>query len=125
LKGTPNATISIKSVDSSTELDDNKLVGTMAPSNVAADTYYGLSGNTFKKVGAGNVPAGKALLPASAITAGARELKFVFEDETTAIRGIENGQLRMENSFFDLQGRKIAKPTKGLYIKNGKKVVIK
>ena len=125
LKGTPNATISIKSVDSSTELDDNKLVGTMAPSNVAADTYYGLSGNTFKKVGAGNVPAGKALLPASAITAGARELKFVFEDETTAIRGIENGQLRMENSFFDLQGRKVAQPKKGLYIKNGKKVFMK
>ena len=29
------------------------------------------------------------------------------------------------NVYFDLQGRRIAKPTKGLYIKNNKKVVIK
>ena len=44
--------------------------------------------------------------------------------ETTAIRGIESGELRMEN-FFDLQGRRVAQPTKGLYIVNGRKVAIK
>jgi hypothetical protein len=27
--------------------------------------------------------------------------------------------------YFDLQGRKVAQPQKGLYIVNGKKVVIK
>lgn len=104
---------------------ENKLVGITEPTAIEADTYYGLSGNKFVKVNAGTVKAGKALLPASEIPSTARELQFVFEDETTAIRGIENGQLRMENSFFDLQGRKIAKPKKGLYIKNGKKVVLK
>jgi hypothetical protein len=31
----------------------------------------------------------------------------------------QNGQ------FFDLQGRRVAKPAKGLYIINGQKVVIK
>jgi hypothetical protein len=31
----------------------------------------------------------------------------------------------MNNEYFDLQGRKVANPTKGLYIVNGKKVVIK
>ncbi len=29
------------------------------------------------------------------------------------------------NAFFDLQGRKVKNPTKGLYIKDGKKVVVK
>ena len=29
------------------------------------------------------------------------------------------------NEFFDLQGRKVAQPTKGLYIVNGRKVIIK
>ena len=31
----------------------------------------------------------------------------------------------VRGDFFDLQGRKVANPTKGLYIVNGKKVVIK
>lgn len=126
LKGTASSSINIPVAASGTDISTtNKLVGITTATAIIADQYYGLSGNKFVKVNAGTVKAGKALLPASAITAGARELQFVFEDETTAIRGIENGQLRMENSFFDLQGRKIAKPKKGLYIKNGKKVVIK
>jgi hypothetical protein len=48
-----------------------------------------------------------------------------FSDETTGIRLIDNGQLTIDNSVYDLQGRKVAQPTKGLYIVNGKKVVIK
>ena len=43
--------------------------------------------------------------------------------ETTAIKGIEANNAVTE--VYDLLGRKIAKPTKGLYIVNGKKVVIK
>ena len=126
LKGTPNATINLNILPvGGAALSSNKLTGITTATAIEADTYYGLSGNKFVKVNAGTVKAGKALLPANEIPSTARELQFVFEDETTAIRGIENGQLRMENSFFDLQGRKIAKPTKGLYIKNGKKVVLK
>ncbi len=126
LKGTASSSINIPVAASGSDISaTNKLVGITSATAIAADTYYGLSVNKFVKVKAGTVKAGKALLPASEIPTTARELKFVFEDETTAIRGIENGQLRMENSFFDLQGRKIAKPTKGLYIKNGKKVVLK
>ena len=33
-------------------------------------------------------------------------------------------KLKVEG-YYDLQGRKVAQPTKGLYIHNGKKVVIK
>ena len=122
LKGTAGSTISITSADSDTELGDNKLVGTLAPTNIAADTYYGLSGNQFKKVGAGNVPAGKALLPASEV-AGARELNFVF-DEATGIKQIETSKSIIEG-IYNLAGQKVQNPTKGLYIMNGKKVIIK
>ena len=31
----------------------------------------------------------------------------------------------MHNEYFDLQGRKVAQPTHGLYIVNGRKVVIR
>ena len=55
-------------------------------------------------------------------TAGAREL--VFFDEATGISQIENGKLIIENCY-DLQGRKVSKPGKGVYIVNGKKVIFK
>ncbi len=45
-------------------------------------------------------------------------------DGTTGIQTIDNGKLTIDNCY-DLQGRRVAQPTKGLYIVNGKKVVIR
>lgn len=47
---------------------------------------------------------------------------------TTGIRSIDNGQCSTVNSqrdniWYDLQGRRVTKPTHGLYIVNGRKVV--
>ena len=47
-----------------------------------------------------------------------------FGGETTGIMNI-NGETIINNRYYDLQGRKMAQPTKGLYIVNGKKVIIK
>ena len=107
---------------------ENKLVGITEPTAIEADTYYGLKDNTFVKVKAGTIPAGKALLPADVIPAGARELNFVFEGEqTTSVS--EECRVKSEEfttaTIFDLQGRKVNKPQKGLYIVNGRKVVVK
>ena len=44
---------------------------------------------------------------------------------TTGIRAINNGQLTIDNVYYDLSGRHVANPTKGLYIVNGKKVIVK
>ena len=123
LKGTAGATVNLNVLPAGgNTLTSNKLVGITSATAVEADTYYGLSGNVFKKVNAGTVPAGKALLPASEVSS-AREYTFVFEgDETTSIT--ENLELRTENAVYDLQGRKVTKPVKGgLYIVNGKKVI--
>lgn len=45
----------------------------------------------------------------------------------TGIRAIENGQWKIENGVYDLQGRRVTKTTKGIYIYiyNGKKTIIK
>ena len=44
---------------------------------------------------------------------------------TTAIKKVAVNSLKNDNCYYDLQGRKVAEPTKGLYIINGKKVMIK
>ncbi len=41
----------------------------------------------------------------------------------SSINNIENKEV--DNNYYDLAGRKVAKPTKGIYVKNNKKVVVK
>ena len=76
----------------------------------------------FYKWTGGSLGAGRVYLPAPA--AAAREfLSFDFE-ETTGINNVESSKLNIEG-FYNLAGQRVAQPTKGLYIVNGKKVIIK
>lgn len=124
LKGTASETINIPVAASGTDISGtNKLVGTTTSTEVTTNEYYGLSGNQFVKVNAGTVPAGKALLSASLVSSVASRLTFVFEGEATGIQNVNvNANL---NKVYDLQGRRVAQPKQGLYIKGGKKYVVK
>lgn len=57
---------------------------------------------------------------------GARPLTIRFADDsqTTAIKSVDVDDSRSK-TVYDLQGRRVAQPGKGLYIVNGKKVIIK
>ena len=44
--------------------------------------------------------------------------------DVTGINEVQGSGFKA-NGYYDLQGRKVAQPNKGLYIVNGKKVVIK
>ena len=43
----------------------------------------------------------------------------------TGIESIDHSPLSIDHHYYDLQGRRVAHPTKGLYIVNGRKVVVK
>lgn len=58
-------------------------------------------------------------------TTAARQLSFSIDDETTGIHDAVKREDEKGSGVYDLQGRRVAQPTKGLYILNGKKVVIK
>jgi hypothetical protein len=122
-ENTSSATITF--ADGTTEFgsSENLLVGKTAPTYVADNEYYGLSGNQFVKVNAGIIPAGKALLPANLVDgSNVKSLNFVFE-EATGITRMET--ITLDNdAWYDLTGRKVAEPTQGIYIHNGKKVFI-
>ena len=122
LMGTPSTTVTLNSVASTNTLSTNKLVGTLAPTYVADNEYYGLSGNEFVKVNAGTVPAGKALLPAAEV-GSVKALSFRFDGADGISEIIRNGENEKMSAIYDLSGRRVVKPTKGLYIVNGKKVV--
>ena len=113
---------------------ENELIGVNTKTKIAYDgagskkNYIlanGASGVGFYKASTtgANLAAHKAYLSTeNAVTA--REF-LGFGEETTGVADVRG---KIEDGicdFFDLQGRKVAQPTKGLYIVNGKKVIIK
>ena len=79
----------------------------------------------FYKWNGGSLTSGKVYLPAP--TAARDYLEFTFDDEseTTSISEIETMRNVGNETFYNLNGQKVQNPTKGLYIVNGKKVIIK
>ena len=92
--------------------------------------YYlsnGTSGVGFYKVnGSIGIKAHRAYLPLLKGTtqAGTRFIGIEFGDGTTNLTpALSKGE--GEGEWYTLQGQRVAKPGKGIYIRNGKKVVIK
>ena len=109
------------------ELEDNLLIGTVEETeigNVTGFTDYILYEGAFHASNAGTLAAGKAYLRVEdGGQAPALGLDFNGEG-TTGINSVERGALSVEGCYT-LDGRRVAQPTKGLYIVNGKKVMVK
>ena len=127
IKGTPNSTVTLTSnAEGAAAPTQNLLYGTLAPTNIAAGRYAGLSGNKFVNVNAGTVPAHKALLTLPANGGNVKSFTFKFNDLTTGVITIDNGQLTIDNeAIYNLSGQRLSKPAKGINIINGKKVLVK
>ncbi len=91
---------------------------------VLANGTHGVNFYALSKTG--NISAGKAYLklPTADINKSNLSRGFVIDDNgTTSISTpIRN---EYDDMLYDLQGRRVNKPSKGLYIMNGKKVIIK
>ena len=93
-------------------------------------TNYYLSGKdgTFKSVNStANIGKNKAYLQLpTSVFAGTRSIGISYDDEdgTTGIKDVKSNGMK-DGEWYTLQGQRVAKPGKGLYIKNGKKVIIR
>ena len=128
-KGTPGAVVTIPVVASGTAVDGNLLVGctteTVLPTNSNHYVLVNNGGNPeFQSLAShgATIPAGKAYL--NAPTAGAR-LSIVFDDETTGIVNLPTANSKGEGAVYNLNGQRVQKAQKGLYIIDGKKVMVK
>ena len=94
-----------------------------------ADHYVLSNGHDFVWVkDAGVLAAGKCwieLVPSSTAHARARALSIVHEGETTGISTVKTDADTKEGEWYDLSGRRVAQPAKGIYVKNGRKVIVK
>lgn len=103
---------------------DSYLTGTFCDNGNVETGAYVLSGDKFYLVDS-DIPfaANRAYLKLSAETSGAKTMHIVIGD-ATGITSVNNGTAASE-TIYNLNGQRIASPAKGLYIKNGKKMIIK
>ena len=92
-------------------------------------TNYYLSKGQFVKVNkSATIGKNKAYLQLPTfVFAGTRSIGMCFDDEdgTTGIDEVIKYAPQSDDTFYNLQGQRVDNPGKGLYIKNGKKVIIR
>ena len=146
LKGTSGTTYDIfypngRGMTTALTMDDtdNSLKGCVTPTDVAAGTdennsYYIMNGGVFKRITKnGQCKANRAYIKISGgadidVPVGSGEsqaLALSFPgDDTTGITTHEV-QGAQNDAWYTLQGIQVNQPSKGIFIKNGKKFVIK
>ena len=121
-----SSSITLTAATTSATLEGNQLQGTATAITNPGNAYVlnkGTNGVGFYKLSAsGTIGANKAYLTYSGSLAPEF---FGFDGNTTGIDATLVNSEKVNSVVYDLQGRKVAQPTKGLYIVNGKKVVIK
>ena len=91
-----------------------------------ADHYVLNGGSSFVWVkDAGTLAAGKCWVQLEKSPANARALSIVFDGVPTGISTVKTAADKMDGEWYDLSGRRVAQPAKGIYVKNGKKVIVK
>ena len=133
-KGTAVLVAKVASTGATDPGEGNMMIHVDADTDVTSmeGTIYGLYNGKLMRVGMGIIPAGKNVLQVPGDN-GASELSIVIDEETTGIQtlNVERGTLN-DDSWYTLDGRKVngqssmvnGQLKSGLYIKNGKKVVV-
>ena len=98
-----------------------------AGGKVPANCLFLNGGDFWYSTGQSNIKAFRGYFDfvdgLASLETSASNAKMVFRGETTGIKGVTVETAN--DDMYDLQGRRIVNPDKGVYIKNGKKVVIK
>ena len=110
------------------ELPTNNLVAATkaVTSDDAKYKYFALTKLSDGKVGFAvvkegvNIPAGKAYLM---VEKGSAAKFFGLDGEATGINSVKTA--KADGAYYTLEGVKTTKPVKGLYIHNGKKIIVK
>ena len=114
-----------------TETIDTDLQHIFAAETSHEGLFFGLS--TENKLGFFKLMEGGETTPTTGgfkaylnAPASAKGVELVADNETTGIENMEHGTLNMENgAVYNLQGQRVNKAQKGVFIQNGKKVVLK
>ena len=132
LAGTPvvlrstQETITLNSAgsDATVTYGQNDLLGTAEPLTVSkSDNIYGMKNGTFNLAAGGTIPANRAYLQLNASAGAPARLDMVI-GEATALQRVQD-ETNAE-VWYTISGVRVERPSKaGIYIKNGRKVLVK
>ena len=133
LKGVKGETYTLPILDSNEDgldaVTDNQLVDCVdAVWSSNSNEDYFLSGGKFvKSINAGWALPGKSFLYISSgrVNQSESPLRVYVDNTATAINGITNNPVVKDEAYYNLQGVKVQRPQHGVFIHNGKKVVLK
>ena len=133
LKSSGNPVMTLTTTNSSDLYEYNNLIGVNNPEGEDNDGYFYVLNNGSKGVGFYKLADGKKLGYGKAYlsydSSSAPELDYLEfnygNGNTTGVNEVRGQKEESSGEYYDLQGRRVAQPAKGLYIVNGKKVVIK
>ena len=140
MSGTGGETYRLKyTVEPGATNESNKLVAVVESEHIPATnglyTNFMMKGGRFVKILEEDesvmMPAHRAYLPLlTAEVANANVIGIIWDDDTvTGLDGVAADDNRtnpnLDGTIYNLQGQKVDHPTRGIYIINGKKVVIK
>jgi hypothetical protein len=112
--------------DQSSSFYSNLLVGSLTATSLT-DGYV-LKGDCFERVDVPTaIPANSAYLTLPASAQGAKRLTLKFMEETTDIDLVKDDMPQGDSHWYSLQGTRLngTPSTPGIYIRNGKKVMVK
>ena len=108
---------------------DNQLVGCVDAvwSTGRKKDYFLYNGEFVKSKNDGWVLPGKSYLyiDGGRNNVSASQLRVYVDNTATAIDGITNNPVVKDDAYYNLQGVKVQRPQHGVFIHNGKKVVLK
>jgi hypothetical protein len=130
------STKTIKFIGQNTTVHKNGKVSSVTGGNyrfvgetkaVSTENIYCINaaGNQFVLKATGGSPAFRPFFKADMFDRTVTSLGIGNGGGTTGIETISEVRSVMSDVWYDLQGRRVENPTKGVYIKNGRKVVIK
>ena len=115
-----------KAASTTSSTTGNLLQATTAGQSLSTAVYrlgYGSNGVSFYPYSTSSAAAGIVYISASA-GEGTRSLIISIGDDLTGISERVRETISA-NHYFNLQGQKVKTPKKGLYIANGKKIIMK
>lgn len=125
-------TLNITKDAATAEMSDNALTGTLVQKNLDGENlsaYYvlgvsdGFAGLYHPSANLKTISANKAYIYEP--KANVQGLHFSFDSNTTGIGHIGTTGQQNEGACYDLSGRRVQAPKKGIYIVGGRKVILK
>ena len=117
--------VELKAVQTATATGGYSFQGVYEPTLIVEGDLFVAADNTLQPSnGEGKLKGFRGYVKVAESVTGVRASRFVIDGTTTGIIAAD-GRFMEDGNVYNINGQRVAKPAKGLYIVNGKKQLVK